>query len=79
MQSKSVESMSEVAKTLQTELHRRFVKYTSPGNEDHNPIMMAATALDPRYRVLLNPLQVDSDKNWIRCVLRSNRLLGVNV
>ena len=62
---KAVKEMSGLAKILQTELQRRFVKYTSPGDEGHNPIMLAATALDGRYRVLLNPLQVDSAKKML--------------
>ena len=68
---KAVEDLSGMAKVLQTELQQSFVKYTSPGDEGHKPIMLAATALDARYRVLLNPLQLDSAKRcfWIRCVL----------
>ena len=62
---KAVEDLSGVAKVLQTELQRRFVKYTSPGNEGHKPVMLAATALDVRYRVLLNPLQLDSTKKML--------------
>ena len=50
---------------LQAELQQRFVKYTSPGSEEHNAVMLAATALDGRYRVLLNPIQVDSAKRML--------------
>ena len=43
---KAVPDLSGVAKVLQTELQRRFIKYTSPADEEHKPIMLAATALD---------------------------------
>ena len=43
---KTVEDLSGVPQILQAELQRRFVKYTAPGSEEHNPVMLAATALD---------------------------------
>lgn len=52
--------MSHVARSLLSELKRRFKKYTDPGDEDHDPLFLMAAALDPRYRVLLNPNQVGS-------------------
>lgn len=62
---KTVEDLSGVAQIPQAELQWRFVKYTAPGSEEHNPVMLAATALDARYRVLLNPIQVDSAKTML--------------
>ena len=56
MQMKEVEDLSGLATILQTELHQKFVKYTSFRSKAHNPMMLAATALDAHYRVLLNPL-----------------------
>ena len=77
---KTVEDLSGVAQILQAELQRRFVKYTAPGSEEHNAVMLAATALDARYRVLLNPIQVDSAKTMLMelvSVHRYNILLCV--
>lgn len=62
---KAVPDLSGVAKVLQTELQRRFIKYTSPADEEHKPIMLAATALDVRYRVILNPVQLDSAEKML--------------
>ena len=53
---KGNEDLSGIAQMLQAELRRRFVKYTAPGTDGHNPVMLAATALDARYKVLLNPV-----------------------
>ena len=54
--------LSQVAEKLQRELKQCFAKYTAPGRDDFNPIMLAATALDVRYRLLLNPTQLESAK-----------------
>ena len=43
----------------------QFVKYTAPGSEEHNPVMLAATAMNPRYKVLLHPIQVESAKKML--------------
>ena len=40
------------------------MKYTAPCDE-HNAIMLAATALDVRYRLVLNPLQTESAKKLL--------------
>ena len=56
---------------LQAELRRRFVKYTAPGTDGHNLVMLAATALDARYKVLLNPVQVDSAKKMLMDMVSS--------
>lgn len=49
MQMKAVEDLSGLAETLQTELKRRFTKYTALGTEGHNALMLAATGFDARY------------------------------
>ena len=52
-------------KVLLSELTRRFRKITDPSDECHNPLFLMAMALDPRYRLLLNPVQVESAKSTI--------------
>ena len=54
-----------MADVLQSELKSRFIKYTAPGTADHNLVMLAATALDARYRLLLNPVQSQSAKKLL--------------
>ena len=53
------------AKKLQSELQRRFKKYTDPNDERHECIFLLGTALDPRYRLLLNPLQLAAAKSQL--------------
>ena len=65
MQMKKIRELSTVAHALQSELRRRFMKYTAPGTDDHNPVMLTATALDVRYRLLLNPVQLESAKKLL--------------
>ena len=54
--------VAEAAEVLQKELKARFIKYTDPSDPNHESLFLIGTALDPRYRLLLNPLQVDSAK-----------------
>ena len=60
MKSHSDNLIGEVARTMQTDLRRRFRKFTDPGDSQYNPLYIIATALDPRYKVLLNPGQTAS-------------------
>ena len=62
---KKSDDLSEVADILQSELQRWFVKYTAPGIYGHNPLMLAATAVDVRYRLLLNPAQLERAKKLL--------------
>jgi len=39
---------------LRTELEDRFAYLTDPNHARFEPIYMVATALDPRYRLMLN-------------------------
>ena len=41
------------------------MKYTAPGVDGHLPVMLAATALDVRYRLLLNPVQLESAQKML--------------
>ena len=59
---KSNPGVSEAAELLLTELKRRFRKYTDPGDLEHEPLFLVATALDPRYKLLLNAVQLGSAK-----------------
>ena len=62
---KKINDISHVADVLQSELKRRFMKYTAPGVDGHLPVMLAATALDVRYRLLLNPVQLESAQKML--------------
>ena len=63
--------VSPVSRVLLSELKRRFRKYTDPGDVCHEPLFLMATALDPRYRLILNPTQVDRAKTAILNVVTS--------
>ena len=54
--------VAEAAQVLQKELKARFKRYTDPSDPNHESLFLIGTALDPRYRLLLNPFQVDSAK-----------------
>ena len=52
--------LSDVAAVLQSELKRRFRKYTDPHDPEHDALFLTATFLDPRNKLLLNPIQTES-------------------
>ena len=62
MKSHSDNRIREVASIMQLDLKRRFRKFTDPSDSQYNPLYITATALDPRYRLLLNPRQTESAK-----------------
>ena len=62
---KKINDVSHVADVLQSELQRRFMKYTAPGVDGHLPVILAATALDVWYRLLLNPVQLESAQKML--------------
>lgn len=53
------------ATELQSELKRRFRRYTDPNDSYFEHIFLLATALDPRYRLLLNPVQMSAAKDHL--------------
>ena len=65
VQMKSHPEVSDIARILQRELQRRFRKFTDPGDTEFNPLFAVATTLDPRYRVILNTLQLQAAKQHI--------------
>ena len=65
-----VPEITEVATTLQVELNRRFRKYTDPGDECYEPLYIVSTILDPRYKPLINVVQMRSGKDEILRMLR---------
>ena len=79
---KSVRAMggdiSNVADTLQTELQQRFRKYTAPGTIGHHPLMLAATFLDVRYRLILNAVQCESAKTFLIDLVSNVELIIIN-
>ena len=64
--------LSSLASQLQSDLKRRFKKYTDPGDLDYEPLFLVATMLDPRYKVLLNRTQMESAKTNILKLLNQN-------
>ena len=65
MKSQPELEVKEAARILQRELQKRFKKFTDPAAYEYNPLFTMATALDPRYRVILNTLQLQSAKQQI--------------
>ena len=62
---KKIPDMTQAASVLLVDLKRRFQKFTDPHDPDHCPVYLAATCLDLRYKVLLNPTQLNSAKKEI--------------
>ena len=63
--------------TLQTELQQRFRKYTAPGTIYH-PLMLAATFLDVRYRLILNSVQCEGAKTFLIDLVSNMELIIIN-
>ena len=78
MESRRNPEVAEAAKILQSDLQRRFVKYTSPSAEDHNPIMITATAADLRYRLCLNSVQSDSVTHYLETLTEESECSSNN-
>lgn len=57
--------MGIASKNLQSELKKRFKRYTDPSADQHEHIFILGTALDPRYRLLLNPVQMSAAKSQL--------------
>ena len=65
LQMKKLPDVSEAASVLLANLKQRFRKFTDPSDPEHCPVYLAATCLDPRYKLLLNPTQLSSAKKEI--------------
>ena len=65
LQMKKIPDISEAASVLLMNLKHRFRKFTDPSDTCHSPLYLAATCLDPRYKLLLNPTQLISAKKEI--------------
>ena len=57
--------LREIASLLQKELFDQFQKVLVPTSFNFDPIFVVATALDPRYRVLLHEEQLRHAKVYI--------------
>lgn len=53
------------ARKLTEEVQRRFSYVLDPDNPKFEPIYVVATALDPRFRLLLNDAQMNAAKGRI--------------
>ena len=65
--------LAGAAANLQSELKRRFDKILNPKALDHDPIFLLATALDPRYRVVLDTEQMVSARTELLSQLKEMR------
>jgi len=59
-----------VCDIFQSELKYRFRRCTDPGDPGHEPLFLVAALLDPRYKLLLNPVQMETAKNELLKELR---------
>lgn len=67
---KSQPQTATVADILLKELKHRFRQYTDPSDLNYNPLFVIATALDPRYRLILTAAEVVSAKQEICKMLK---------
>ena len=68
----NIPDIAAVATTLQSELNRRFRKFTDPGDESFEPLYVVSTILDPRYLPLINAVQMKSGRNEVLRMLEDN-------
>ena len=59
---KKIPELSDILTLLQSELKRRFRKFTDPGDNCFEPLFVVSTILDPRYKPLINPNQAKAGK-----------------
>ena len=59
---KKVSELRNVCGIFQSELKYRFRRCTDPGDPGHEPLFLVAALLDPRYKLLLNPVQMETAK-----------------
>lgn len=62
---KKIPDVTQAASVLLANLKQRFRKFTNPSDPDYCPVYLAATCLDPRYKILLNPTQLNAAKKEI--------------
>ena len=67
---KKVSELRDVCVTLQSELKHRFRKCTDPSDPNHEPLFLIAAMLDPRYKILLNPIQTQAAKKELLIELK---------
>ena len=67
---KKVPELSDISALLQTELKRRFRKFTDPGDDSYEPLFVVSTMLDPRYQPLINASQAKSGRAEILKLLK---------
>ena len=69
---KKIPELSDVLTLLQSELKRRFRKFTDPGDDCFEPLFVVSTILDPRYKPLINPNQAKADKAEVLQLLKES-------
>ena len=55
---KQRKTVAEVAVIMLTEIKKCFAKLLDTNDEDHDPLYMVTTLLDPRFKALLNDNQI---------------------
>ena len=70
---KKLPEVQEISCLLQSELkRRRFRKCTDPGDEYYEPLYIMSAMLDPRYKSLLNSIQLNSAKDEVHKLLNGD-------
>ena len=68
----SGEDYTTISCVILIELQRRFAKYIVVEFPGYDPTFAVATLVDPRYRLLLNPQQVESAKTELLCLMKDH-------
>ena len=59
--------LAAISNCLLQDLNKRFTKVKDTQTVDFDPLHVAATYLDPRYKLLLASEQIEETKNLILC------------
>ena len=73
LQVKKQSGLSGAASLLKAELNARFKKFEDPSQSDFDSLFVIATALDPRFRLVLSEEQKEAGKQAILAKLRELR------
>ena len=62
---KKNQDLATASNTLEREMKKRFGRYLDVSADDFEPLFLAATFLDPRYKLLLNSSQVAASQMFV--------------
>ena len=69
---KKIPELSDISTLLQSEIKRRFRKFTDPGDDCFESLFVVSTILDPRYKTLINPNQAKAGKAEVLQLLKES-------